>query len=43
MNTLQTAKFTCKLAKGKYVFYVSASTAAGAVSTNSAFNTLTVK
>ena len=43
MNSSQTAKFTCKLAKGKYTFTVSASTAAGAVSTNLAFNTLTVK
>ena len=41
MNSPQTKKFTCNLAKGKYVFYVSA--AVGAASSNIASNTLTVK
>ena len=43
MNSTHTAKFTCKLAKGKYTFYVSATTVAGGVSSNTASNRLTVK
>ena len=43
MNATHTAQFTCKLAKGKYTFYVSATTAAGARSINTASNTLRVK
>jgi len=43
MNAQQSVSFTCKFKRGTYKFYVSASTAAGAVSTNTAWNTLTVK
>lgn len=43
MNSTQKATFTCRLAKGSYTFYVSATTAAGGRSTNTAFNRLTVK
>ena len=43
MNMANTVKFKCKLAKGKYKFYVSATTADGAQSTNTASNKLTVK
>ena len=43
MNSLQKAKFTCRLAKGTYRFYVSATTTSGAVSSNTAWNTLKVK
>jgi len=43
MNATQSAKFTCRLAKGTYTFYVSATTAAGGRSTNTASNRLTVK
>ena len=43
MNSAQVKKFTCTLAKGKYTFYVSATTAAGGMSMNTASNTLTVK
>lgn len=42
MNTLNTCKFRCKLAKGVYTFTVSAHSAAGAAS-NTASNTLTVR
>jgi hypothetical protein len=43
MNSLQRRTFTCTLAKGTYRFYVSATTKAGAVSSNTAWNTLKVK
>ena len=43
MNSLQKAKFVCKLPKGTYKFYVSAVTTAGGVSSNTASNTLKVK
>lgn len=42
-NSLQSTKFTCRLAKGKYKFIVTAKDTAGMVSSNSAKNTLTVK
>ena len=43
VNALQSATFTCKLAKGKYKFYVTATDAAGNPSSNTAVNKLTVK
>jgi len=43
VNSLQSARFTCTLAKGKYKFIVTAKDSAGMVSSNSARNTLTVK
>ena len=43
MNTLQSLRFTCRLKKGAYRFYVSAATPSGATSTNTASNRLTVK
>jgi hypothetical protein len=43
VNAAQKATFTCKLAKGKYTFYVSATDAAGNPSSNTAVNKLTVK
>jgi hypothetical protein len=43
VNTLQKAKFKCRLAKGKYRFYVSAVDAAGNRCTRAARNVLTVK
>jgi hypothetical protein len=43
VNVLQKATFTCKLAKGKYKFYVTATDAAGNLSSNTAMNRLTVK
>jgi hypothetical protein len=43
VNALQSASFTCKLAKGKYKFYVTATDAAGNKASNTAVNKLTVK
>ena len=43
VNTLQSASFTCKLAKGTYKFYVTATDAAGNASSNTAVSKLTVK
>jgi hypothetical protein len=43
VNSLQSATFTCNLAKGKYKFVVTVKDAAGMLSSNSAGNTLTVK
>jgi hypothetical protein len=43
VNTLKKATFTCKLAKGKYRFFVTAVDAAGNASTVKASNRLTVK
>lgn len=43
VNVLQKATFTCKLAKGTYKFYVTATDAAGNVGGNTAVNKLTVK
>jgi hypothetical protein len=43
VNALQSASFTCKLAKGKYKFYVTATDAAGNKASNTAVNRLTVK
>jgi hypothetical protein len=43
VNGLQSATFTCKLAKGKYKFTVTAKDTAGLASSNSAVNKLTVK
>ena len=43
VNVLQKATFTCKLAKGTYKFYVTATDAAGNKSSNTAVNKLTVK
>ena len=43
VNALQKASFTCKLAKGKYKFYVTATDAAGNKASNTAVNKLTVK
>jgi hypothetical protein len=43
VNGLQSTTFTCKLAKGKYRFVVTAKDTAGMASSNSATNTLTVK
>ena len=43
VNVLQKATFTCKLAKGTYKFYVTATDAAGNKATNTAVNKLTVK
>ena len=43
VNALQSATFTCKLAKGKYKFSVTATDAAGNPSSNTAVNKLTVK
>lgn len=43
VNTLQRATFTCKLAKGKYKFSVTATDAASNASSNTAVNKLTVK
>ena len=43
VNVLQKATFTCKLAKGKYKFYVTATDAAGNVAVKAAVNKLTVK
>jgi hypothetical protein len=43
VNTTQKAKFKCKLAKGKYTFYVTAVDAAGNHSRNTAKNKLIVK
>ena len=43
VNKLQSATFTCKLAKGKYKFSVTAIDAAGNPSSNTAVNKLTVK
>jgi len=43
VNALQSATFTCKLAKGKYKFSVTATDAAGNSSSNTAVNKLTVK
>jgi hypothetical protein len=43
VNVLQKASFTCKLAKGTYKFYVTASDAAGNKATNTAVNKLTVR
>jgi hypothetical protein len=43
VNVLQTATFTCKLAKGTYKFYVTATDGAGNVAAKAAVNKLTVK
>jgi hypothetical protein len=43
VNALQSASFTCKLAKGKYKFYVTATDAAGNKASNTAVNRLTVR
>ena len=43
VNVLQKATFTCKLAKGTYKFYVTATDAAGNKATNTAVNKLTVR
>jgi hypothetical protein len=43
VNVLQKATFTCKLAKGTYKFYVTATDAAGNKATNTAGNKLTVR
>ncbi len=43
VNVLQKATFTCKLAKGTYKFYVTATDAAGNKASNTAVNKLTVK
>jgi uncharacterized cupredoxin-like copper-binding protein len=43
VNAAQQTTFTCKLAKGKYKFYVTATDAAGNLSSNTAMNKLTVK
>ena len=43
VNVLQKATFTCKLRKGTYKFYVTATDAAGNKSRNTAVNKLTVK
>ena len=43
VNVLQKATFTCKLAKGTYKFYVTATDAAGNKAGNTAVNKLTVR
>lgn len=43
MNAPQRLRFTCTLARGSYTFYLSATTAAGGRSVNTASNTLTVR
>ena len=43
VNVLQRATFTCKLARGTYKFYVTATDAAGNVAAKAAVNKLTVK
>ena len=43
VNVLQKATFTCKLAKGTYKFYVTATDAAGNVAAKAAVNKLTVR
>ena len=43
VNVLQKATFTCKLAKGTYKFYVTATDAAGNKASNTAVNKLTVR
>jgi hypothetical protein len=43
VNVLQKATFTCKLARGTYKFYVTATDAAGNVAAKAAVNKLTVK
>jgi hypothetical protein len=43
VNVLQKATFTCKLAKGTYKFYVTATDAAGNVTAKAAVNKLTVR
>lgn len=43
VNVLQKATFTCKLAKGTYKFYVTATDAAGNPGSNTAVNKLTVR
>jgi hypothetical protein len=43
VNVLQKATFTCKLARGTYKFYVTATDAAGNVTAKAAVNKLTVK
>jgi len=43
VNALLSTSFTCKLAKGKYKFYVTATDAAGNKASNTAVNKLTVK
>ena len=43
MNSAHSLSFTCNLPKGTYRFHVSATTAAGARSANTASNTLTVR
>jgi hypothetical protein len=43
VNVLQKATFTCKLAKGTYKFYVTATDGAGNKASNTAVNKLTVK
>ena len=43
VNLLQKATFTCKLAKGTYKFYVTATDAAGNVTAKAAVNKLTVR
>ena len=43
INVLQKATFTCKLAKGTYKFYVTATDAAGNVTAKAAVNKLTVR
>jgi hypothetical protein len=43
VNVLQKASFTCKLAKGKYKFFVTATDASGNVTVKAAVNKLTVR
>lgn len=43
VNVMQKATFTCKLAKGTYKFYVTATDAAGNVTAKAAVNKLTVR
>ena len=43
VNVLQKATFTCKLAKGTYKFYVTATDAAGNVAAKAAVNKLIVR